>query len=121
MLQENKDTTIFVERSSSIAFFSVALFLFISNIGIGDNSYFMIIALFVIGLFQGIGSTYKYELIILRIVMSWVASLLCTWLLFTTLNNFLSIPALYIGGINIYNFVILTSRTNIAWLNFFQE
>lgn len=119
MMKTSNTTSI--EYLSAFALFMISMVLIKANINnfVSTHSFYWVFSLLVISATQFI--SVKFELIPLRICMTWVVGIIWTWLSFATLNNTLSMIAMCIGSFNIYAFVVLVNRVNFDWVNFIKE
>lgn len=117
------DKTLIVEMLSAMAFLVMSLVLIIFRTIAPElnNSPFWISVFAIFSILQFMGIAFKYDLVLLRICMSWVAGSTWTWLALASINSILAIPVMGIGLFNLYAFVVITNRASIDWSKFFQE
>lgn len=117
------DKTLVVELLSAMAFLvmSISLVVFRNIAPDLNNSPFWISFFFIFSVLQFMGLAFKFDLVLLRVCMAWVAGSTWTWLALVSINNILAIPVMGIGLFNLYAFIVITNRTTIDWKRFFQE
>jgi hypothetical protein len=118
-----RERFLIVEMISAISFFvmSIALTGIKYSSPDGQGSLFWVVLFTVFALLQGAGIAFLRDMILLRIIMTWVAGSVWTWISYANMNSVLVVPMFLVGIANFVSFVDLSNRATIDWREFFQE